>query len=193
VFLVVGLGNPGREYQDNRHNIGFMVVDALASRWRVGPMRSKFGGEVAVGEAHGERLAILKPLQFMNVSGEAAARAAAFYQVEPERVIVVHDEIDLDFGRIKVKVGGGHGGHNGLRSLCDHLGPGFLRVRCGVGRPGGGAGDRERVVGHVLGPFSRAEQKELPLLIETAADAVESLVREGTTATMNRFNRTTGD
>ena len=193
MFLVVGLGNPGPEYQDNRHNIGFMVVDSLASRWRLGALRSKFGAEVGVGEAHGHKLAIVKPMQFMNLSGEATAKAAAFYQVEPDRIIVVHDEIDLDFGRLKLKSGGGHGGHNGLRSLVQHLGPGFLRVRCGVGRPGGATGDRERVVGHVLGPFSRAEQKELPVIVDTAADAVEAVLRDGPTAAMNRYNRVAGD
>ena len=129
-------------------------------------------------------MAVLKPLEYMNLSGQAVQRAAAFYQVDDKHVIVVHDEIDLEFGRIKVKAGGGHGGHNGLRSLHEHIGPAYLRVRCGVGHPG----HKDRVIGHVLGPFSRAEQKELPFLVGAAADAVETIVKDGPIAAMNRFN-----
>ena len=184
MYLVAGLGNPGRDYQDNRHNIGFMVADELAARWRLGPLKGKFGGELGLGEVGGVRVALLKPMEFMNLSGQAVQRAAAFYQVEEKRVVVVHDEIDLEFGRIKVKAGGGHGGHNGLRSMTEQIGPAYLRVRCGVGHPG----HKERVVGHVLGPFSKAEQKELPFLVAAAADAVETLVKEGPIAAMNRFN-----
>ena len=186
MFLIAGLGNPGRDYQDNRHNIGFMVADELALRWRLGGFKSKFGGELGSGEPAGlgERVALCKPMEFMNLSGGAVQRAAAFFQVDAAQVIVVHDEIDLEFGRIKVKQGGGHGGHNGLRSMSEHLGPGYLRVRCGVGHPG----HRDRVVGHVLGPFSKAEQKELPFLIGEAADAVEAIVKDGPLRAMNRFN-----
>ena len=185
----MGLGNPGPEYADNRHNIGFMVADELAKRWRLGPMKSKFGGEVGSGEnpttAGGNRIVVVKPMQFMNVSGQAVQRAAAFYQVEAKDVIVIHDEIDLDFGRIKVKVGGGHGGHNGLRSITEQLGPAFIRIRCGVGHPG----HKDRVIGHVLGPFSKPEQKELPFLVGVAADAAEAIVKDGITPAMNQFNQ----
>jgi PTH1 family peptidyl-tRNA hydrolase len=181
---VVGLGNPGREYQDHRHNIGFMVVGELAGRLGLGPFKAKFGGELAVGEARGQKLALLRPLEFMNHSGQAVQRAAAFYQVDPGHIVVVHDEIDLEFGRLKLKAGGGHGGHNGLRSITEHLGPAFVRVRCGVGHPG----HKDRVVGHVLGPFSKAEQKELPFLVGAAADAVEAIIEGGLLAAMNRFN-----
>jgi len=127
---------------------------------------------------------VLKPMEYMNLSGQAVQRTMAFYQVDEKHVVVVHDEIDLEFGRIKVKVGGGHGGHNGLRSVSEQIGPAYVRVRCGVGHPG----HKDRVVGHVLGPFSRAEQKELPFLVGGAADAVEAIVREGPIAAMNRFN-----
>jgi peptidyl-tRNA hydrolase, PTH1 family len=184
VFLVVGLGNPGPEYRDHRHNIGFLVADELAGRFRLGAWRAKFGGELVAGEGRGQRVALLKPMEFMNLSGACVQRTAAFYQVEPARIIVVHDEIDLEFGRIKVKVGGGHGGHNGLRSLTAQIGPDFVRVRCGVGHPG----HKDRVVGHVLGPFSKAEKKEVPFLVGTAADAVETVLAEGVVAAMNRFN-----
>lgn len=180
----MGLGNPGREYADNRHNIGFLVADELARRFRVGPLKAKFGGELGLGEAHRERVAILKPMEFMNASGPPVQRTAAFFQIEPKAVIVIHDDIDLDFGRIKVKAGGGHGGHNGLRSITEQIGPAFLRVRAGVGHPG----NKDRVVGHVLGAFSKAEQKELPFLVAKAADAVEAVIAEGPTAAMNRFN-----
>ena len=184
MYLVVGLGNPGREYADNRHNIGFMVADEICRRFRLGPMKSKFGGEVGTGEAHGEKIAVLKPMEYMNLSGPPSQRAAAFFQIAPSRIVVIHDEIDLEFGRIRLKSGGGHGGHNGLRSLNEQLGPDYLRVRAGVGHPG----SKDRVVGHVLGPFTKSEQAELPDLIGTCADAVEGIIKDGMTAAMNRWN-----
>src|SRR5579883_2947581 len=169
MFLIVGLGNPGSEYAGSRHNVGFLVADELAARFRIGPLKAKFGGEIGLGEARGVRVALLKPMEYMNVSGPPVQRAAAFYQVEPKDIVVLHDDIDLEFGRLKVKVGGGHGGHNGLRSLVEHVGPAFIRVRCGVGHPG---------------------QKELPLLVGAAADAVETIIEKGVVAAMNRFNAT---
>ena len=185
MYLIAGLGNPGREYADNRHNIGFMVADELAARWRLPAWKGKLGGEFVVGEALGQRVCLLKPMEFMNVSGVAVSRHAAFHKIDDKQVVIIHDEIDLDFARVKVKQGGGHGGHNGLRSVSEQLGPDYCRVRCGVGHPG----HKERVVGHVLGPFSRPERDELPLLIGTAADAVEAILKEGLVAAMNRYNR----
>jgi PTH1 family peptidyl-tRNA hydrolase len=184
LFLVVGLGNPGPDYAESRHNIGFMVADALAARWRMGALRTKFGGEEGKGEAHGHPIVLFKPMQFMNVSGHPVSQVAGFYRVDARDVVVVHDDIDLEFGRVKVKVGGGHAGHNGLRSIHGTLGPAYVRVRCGVGHPG----HKERVIGHVLGAFSKAEQKELPFLIGTAADAVEAVIRDGAAKAMNDFN-----
>jgi PTH1 family peptidyl-tRNA hydrolase len=181
VFLVVGLGNPGREYEHTRHNIGFMVIDELARRWKVAGWRDKFGGEVAQGDGN----VVLKPQEYMNVSGQAVQRAQAFYKIEPEDTIIVHDEIDLPFGKLRVKVGGGHGGHNGLRSIIQMTHDGFTRIRCGVGKPNGG---KERVTGHVLGGFSKQEQEELPFLIGGAADAVELVMKQGATIAMNRVN-----
>jgi PTH1 family peptidyl-tRNA hydrolase len=160
-----------------------MVADALAERWRVG-LKSKFGSEHGKGEHAGRAVLLAKPMEFMNLSGPPVARLAQFYQVEPKDVIVIHDDIDLEFGRVKVKLGGGHGGHNGLRSIAEHLGSDHLRIRCGVGHPG----TKERVVGHVLGAFSKAEQKELPDLIAIAVDAVESVLDEGSAKAMNKFN-----
>jgi peptidyl-tRNA hydrolase, PTH1 family len=181
VFLIVGLGNPGREYEHTRHNVGFMVVDELVRRWKLTGWRDKFGGEIAQQDG----LIVLKPQEYMNVSGQAVQRAQAFYKIEPERTIVVHDEIDLDFGKLRVKVAGGHGGHNGLRSIIANSHDGFIRVRCGVGKPVGG---KERVTGHVLGGFSKSEQAELPFLVGGAADAVELIMSKGATAAMNAVN-----
>ena len=181
MWLVVGLGNPGREYAATRHNIGFMVADELARRLGANGWRAKFGGEIAQTADS----IVLKPQEFMNVSGLAVSRTIAFYKIESGKTIVVHDDIDIDFGRLKVKVGGGHGGHNGLRSITEQIGPEFIRVRCGVGKPSGG---KERVVGHVLGGFSKEEQKEVPFLVGEAADAVELILQKGTIAAMNKVN-----
>ena len=185
MFLVAGLGNPGAEYASHRHNIGFIVADRLAERFGLGSLKQqKFGALVGQGDSLGHRVVVLKPQKFMNLSGPPVQDAAEFFQVPPAQIIVIHDEIDLDFGRLKVKVGGGHGGHNGLRSLLTTIGPAFIRVRCGVGHPG----NKERVIGHVLGGFSKSEQKELPQLIENAADAVEAILKDGAAVAMNRFN-----
>jgi PTH1 family peptidyl-tRNA hydrolase len=181
VWLLVGLGNPGREYAETRHNIGFMVADELARRWRASGWRNKFGGEIALEK----EVVMLKPQEYMNVSGAAVQRTAAFYKISVGEVIVVHDDIDLEFGRLKVKVAGGHGGHNGLRSITEQMGADFIRVRCGVGKPIGG---KDRVTGHVLGGFSKSESQELPFLVGGAADAVELILQKGTTAAMNQVN-----
>jgi peptidyl-tRNA hydrolase, PTH1 family len=179
MWLVVGLGNPGREYADTRHNIGFMVIDELARRWKLSGWRSKFGGEVA----QEKDIVVLKPQEYMNLSGAAVQRTKAFYKAE--QIVVVHDEIDLPFGKLRVKVGGGHGGHNGLRSIIENIGGEFIRVRCGVGKPQQG---KDRVVGHVLGGFSKSEREELPFLVGGAGDAVELIMDKGPTAAMNKVN-----
>jgi PTH1 family peptidyl-tRNA hydrolase len=185
MWLVVGLGNPGPEYEGSRHNIGFMVVDELGRRMGGLSWKTKFGGEIA--QAGSAQVVVLKPQEYMNVSGQAVQRTVAFYKIEPARLIVVHDDIDLDFGRLKVKLGGGHGGHNGLRSVSEQLGEGYVRVRCGVGKPKGGG--KERVVGHVLGGFNKLEQGALPHLVGGAADAVELILKKGPTAAMNQVNQ----
>ena len=185
MWLVVGLGNPGREYAGNRHNIGFEVVAELAARAKAPPMREKFGAELAEGTLRGQRVLLCKPMEFMNVSGQPVARVAKFWKIAPESTVVVHDDLDLPFGRLKLGAGGGHGGNNGVRSLLADLGtPDFLRVRFGIGRPAPG-GDAAR---DVLADFSRAEQKDLPDLRMQAADAVEEIIASGLTAAMNRFN-----
>jgi PTH1 family peptidyl-tRNA hydrolase len=181
VWLVVGLGNPGQDYEHTRHNVGFMVVDELARRCKVAGWRNKFGGEIA----QAKDLVVVKPQEYMNVSGQAVQRTQVFYKIEPTQTIVVHDEIDLPFGKIRVKVGGGHGGHNGLRSIIQMTGDAFVRVRCGLGKPIGG---KEKVTGHVLGGFSKVEQTELPFLIGGAADAVQWILDKGPLAAMNKVN-----
>lgn len=186
MWLIVGLGNPGPKYASNRHNIGFMVVDELARRVRAEGFRSKFGGDVATCEVSGQRAALLKPMEYMNLSGRAVQRTAAFYQVEPREIVVVHDEIDLDLGRLQVKIGGGHAGNNGVRSMIQELGsPDFVRVRCGVGRPGHARG---KVADHVLGDFGKSELEEAKIIIQEAADAVEDIVKRGALLAMNRWN-----
>jgi PTH1 family peptidyl-tRNA hydrolase len=185
MHLVVGLGNPGQQYQDNRHNLGFMVVDELLARARASAPRAKFGAELVEGTLGGKRVLFCKPMEFMNLSGQAVARVAGFWKIPVADTIVVYDELDLPFGRLKLGAGGGHGGHNGVRSLLADLGdPGFARVRVGIGRPlpGRDAAD------YVLTDFSRAEAKELTELRALAADAVEAIVVHGVPAAMNRFN-----
>jgi PTH1 family peptidyl-tRNA hydrolase len=186
MWLIAGLGNPGPKYAQNRHNIGFMVVDELARRTGAEGFRSKFGGEVATCQVAGQKAALLKPMEYMNESGRAVQRTSAFYQVEPSALVVVHDEIDLPLGRLQLKQGGGHAGHNGIRSIIQHLGvPDFVRVRCGVGRPQGS----RAAAGHVLGDFGKSELVEAEILVKEAADAVDELIRKGPLLAMNRFNQ----
>jgi PTH1 family peptidyl-tRNA hydrolase len=183
--LVVGLGNPGPEYQDNRHNLGFKVVDELLARARGNTPRAKFGAELCEVTIAGERVLLCKPMEYMNVSGQVVARVAGFWKVPVGEVIVVHDELDLPFARLKLGAGGGHGGHNGVRSLLADLGDAsFARVRVGVGRPTPG----HDAANYLLSNFSRAEAKELPELVGLAADAVEAILKSGLTAAMNKFN-----
>jgi PTH1 family peptidyl-tRNA hydrolase len=183
-LLVAGLGNPGREYDRTRHNAGWLVLDELARR-HGGSWRSKFSGslsEVRVGDA---RVALLKPETYMNESGQSLGAAARFFKVEPEQVLVVHDDVDLETGRLQARAGGGLAGHNGLRSLAQHLGSqDFLRLRIGVGRPG--RGDPRSVADWVLSPFAPEDDAEA--LVSRSADAAETIVGEGLEAAQQRFN-----
>ncbi len=183
-LLVVGLGNPGREYATTRHNIGFMVVDELARR-HGGSWRSKFSGEVADVRLDGARIALLKPQTYMNESGRSVAAAAKFYKVDPEDLLAVHDEVDLEMGRMQARLGGGLAGHNGLRSMASALrSPEFLRLRIGVGRPE--RGDPRPVSDWVLSSFE--PDVDVGGLVDRAADAVEALVRDGLEEAQQRFN-----
>ncbi|MFC4020693.1 aminoacyl-tRNA hydrolase [Micromonospora sp. GCM10011542] len=187
-WLVVGLGNPGREYAGNRHNVGFMAADLLAGR-----VGAKFGrhkravAEVAEGRLGfgGPKLVLVKPLTYMNLSGGPVAALAQFYKVPPGQVIAVHDELDIAFGQVRVKCGGGEGGHNGLRSMSKSLGTKeYVRVRFGIGRPPG----RQDPADYVLSDFGAAERKELDFLVDRAADVVESVVVKGVEPTQNLFH-----
>ena len=183
-LLVAGLGNPGREYARHRHNVGFMVCDELARR-HGGSFRSKFSGELAEVRVDSLRLALLKPQTYMNDSGRSVAPAARFFKTAPSELLVVHDEVDLDVGRLQARLGGGLAGHNGLRSIADHVGGrDFLRLRIGVGRPE--RGDRRPVADYVLSPFE--PEIDVEGLVRRAADAVEVLVAEGLEAAQMRFN-----
>ena len=181
--LIVGLGNPGRQYAKTRHNIGFVVVDRLAERAGAS-FRAKYDGrfsETTVGDA---RVALLEPETFMNLSGRSVSAAARFYKLEPQDVIVVYDEIELPFDTVRAKAGGGLKGHNGLRSLADSLGtPDFVRVRCGVGRPR--RGDPRSVADYVLGAFY--EDEDPADMVERAADCVELILAEGIDEAERRF------
>jgi PTH1 family peptidyl-tRNA hydrolase len=184
-LLVVGLGNPGREYARNRHNAGFLVVDELARR-HGGSWKSKFNGQLAEIRIEGHKLALLKPETYMNESGRAVAAAAKFFKVDPDAVLVVHDEGDFDLGRLELKYGGGLGGHNGLRSIVQHLKTqDFLRLRIGVGRPE--RGDPRPLADYVLADFEPHDDAES--LIARAADAVEQLDADGLERAQARVNR----
>jgi len=183
-LLVVGLGNPGREYAKNRHNVGWMVVDELARRHGAS-WREKFAGRLAELRIEGHRVALLKPETFMNDSGRSVAAARKFFKLEPDAILVVHDEVDLEVGRLQARLGGGLAGHNGLRSVAAHLKtPDFMRLRVGVGRPE--RGDRRPVADYVLSDFEPADDADA--LVGRAADAVETLDAEGLERVQARFN-----
>lgn len=171
MLLIVGLGNPGDKYARHRHNVGFMAVDAVADAHRFGPERKKFQGLIREGEIGGEKFLSLKPQTFMNDSGQSVGAAMRFYKLQPADVVVFHDELDLAAGKIKAKIGGGLAGHNGLRSIADHIGEDFRRVRIGIGHPG----DKARVTGHVLGDFSKADQDWLAPLLDAIAKGAPKL------------------
>lgn len=185
--LVVGLGNPGRRYEGTRHNLGFRVVDALAGRWRAEPWRESLGSMAAAAEPRGVRVLLAKPQGYMNRSGEGVAALAGAAGLPPDRLLVVHDDLDLPLGTLRVRLRGGAGGHNGVRSIAASLGTGeFLRLKVGVGRPTEGCPADE----YVLSRFLPEEAPLLPAIVERAGDAVEAVLFEGPGAAMNRFHPT---
>ncbi len=189
--IVVGLGNPGPKYAKNRHNVGFMAVDRWAQDNETSPAwRERFSALVAPivqGESPGIRCLAVKPQDFMNRSGEAVAQAARFHKTQPEKIVVVHDELDFDFGRVQIKFGGGHGGHNGLRDIHQKLGSAnYVRVRVGIGRP-----TRGEVSAWVLSDFSTSDLVELPEVLDRANLAIRAVVDHGPERAMNLFNSTT--
>jgi peptidyl-tRNA hydrolase, PTH1 family len=184
-WLIAGLGNPGPGYAGNRHNCGFMVADLLAGRIGAGFRRDRSRALVATGRLAGSPVTLAKPQSYMNLSGGPVAALRAFYKIPPERIVVVHDELDIPFETIRLKRGGGDNGHNGLRSVTAALGTrDYLRVRVGIGRPPG----RMDPADYVLHDFSAAERKLLPPVLERSADAVETLVQAGLAVAQNEFN-----
>jgi len=183
-LLVAGLGNPGPRHERDRHNVGWMVIDELARRWDAS-FKAKFNGRLGETRVDDHRLALLRPETYMNESGRSISAAARFYKVPVDAVLVVHDDVDLELGRLQARVGGGLAGHNGLRSIAQALGGAdFLRLRIGVGRPG--RGDHRDVADFVLSPFEPHEDRDG--IVARAADALELLVRDGLEETQRRFN-----
>ena len=186
-WLVAGLGNPGPEYSRTRHNVGFRVADDLARRLGARFKRSKHSAQVADARDGDAQLILAKPQTFMNDSGRALAALARYYDVPLDHVIVVHDELDLPFGAVRVKLGGGTAGHNGVNDVARAIGPGFVRVRVGIGRPSG----RKDPIDFVLELYGKREEAEVPATVDLAADAVLTVVREGVSSAQTIFNKRT--
>jgi peptidyl-tRNA hydrolase, PTH1 family len=186
MWLVAGLGNPGRQYAGNRHNAGFMVVDQILRRVDAQPPRARMGAEISEASVAGDKVVFCKPMEFMNVSGTAISRAAGFWKIPSRQILVIHDDMDLDFGRMKLVEGGGTGGHNGLRSIVSSLGTeAFCRLRFGIGRPPA----HWEGADFVLADFTNQERQILVDLVEEAADAAQAIVKDGLVVAMNKFNR----
>ena len=184
--LVVGLGNPGEEYARTRHNVGYLVADGVASAYRGTFSTRKFAAEIAECSAGGERVLVMKPLTYMNHSGEVVGAALRFWKLGLEDLVVVHDDLELEPFRVQVKVGGGHSGHNGVKSVNAHVGsPEYCRVRMGVGRPP----PRMDPADYVLGRFSKGEEKDLEACVAWAVEAARAVVEQGAAKAMNQFNR----
>ena len=182
MMIIAGLGNPGQKHAKQRHNIGFMAVDAIAALHGFDNWRSQFQALTAQGRINGKKVLLVKPQTFMNNSGAAIAGAMRFYKVPMEKLVVCYDELDLAPGKLRVKRGGGHAGHNGLRSIDSHLGPNYWRIRLGIGHPG----EKSRVLGHVLGDFSKDEQSWLVPLIAAIAQEIHYIVDDNQASFMSR-------
>jgi peptidyl-tRNA hydrolase, PTH1 family len=184
MFLLVGLGNPGTKYAGNRHNIGFMAVDEIVRRHGFSSWRKRFKGEVAEGVLAGEKVLVLKPLTFMNESGQSVGEAMRFLDLEPDKVIVVYDELDLQPGKVRVKLGGGAAGHNGIRSISSHISPHYVRVRLGIGHPG----DKNLVYPHVLSDFAKSDKAWVESLLQAVADEAAYLIEGDYAKFQNRVH-----
>ena len=185
--LLVGLGNPGAKYAGNRHNIGFMAVDRIAADHGFGPWKGKFQGTLSEGRLGGDKAILLKPQTFMNLSGQSVGEAVRFYRLSPDDVIVFHDELDLAPGKVRVKQGGGHAGHNGLRSIHAHIGDGYARVRLGIGHPG----RKELVSGYVLHDFAKADDDWLDDVLRGLSEGADALAAGDAARFMNAVSRFT--
>lgn len=188
MLLLAGLGNPGAKYAGNRHNIGFMAVDAIQRRHDFAPWSKKFKAEISEGQIANEKVLLIKPQTFMNLSGDAVGEAMRFYKLEPGQITVLYDELDLGPGRVRIKVGGGHGGHNGIKSLDAHCGKDYRRVRLGIGHPG----TKEAVHNHVLGDFAKIDRVWLEPLLDAIADNADMLIRGEESQFLNKLSLATG-
>ena len=171
-ILFVGLGNPGEKHKNSRHNVGFMALDCLSAFHKFGRSRTKFLGRTAMGSLDDRKLISFKPQTFMNESGRAVREASNFYKIGPERIIVFHDELDLPFGQVRVKKGGGHAGHNGLKSIDENIGTDYFRIRIGISHPG----EKEKVTGHVLGDLSKEDAETLQKILTSIAENISTLI-----------------
>lgn len=184
MLVIAGLGNPGTKYANNRHNVGFMAADAIARRHSFSPWSKKFQAEIASGTLAGEKVLLVKPQTFMNLSGQSVGEALRFHKLSPSDLVVLYDELDLAPGKVRIKTGGGAGGHNGIRSLDAHVGKDYRRVRIGIGHPG----VKEMVHNHVLGDFAKADREWLDPLLEAIADHAEMLARGDDNGFMNKLS-----
>ncbi len=187
--LLAGLGNPGSKYANNRHNVGFMVIDEIAGAWGFANWRKRFQGETSEGLIEGQKVLLLKPITFMNESGRSLGDAVRFYNLSLDDVFVIHDELDLPSGKMRTKTGGGHAGNNGVRSIKTHLGDDFHRVRIGVGHPG----DKSKVSGHVLKDFAKSDQPWLSKMITAIADEIPLLLNGEVASFQNRVHLATAE
>lgn len=188
MLLIAGLGNPGPQYERNRHNVGFMAADAIARRHSFSGFSKKFRGEIAEGALAGEKVLLLKPMTFMNLSGDSIGEAMRFYKLGPADIIVMHDELDLAPGKLKLKTGGGNGGHNGLKSIDAHCGKDYKRLRIGIGHPG----DKARVNPHVLGDFIKSDAEWLEPMLDAIADHAELLAKGDDAGFLNKIAQSGG-
>ncbi|MBS6601135.1 MAG: aminoacyl-tRNA hydrolase [Clostridium sp.] len=183
MFLIVGLGNPGREYENTRHNIGFAAIDIIAEKYNIDVNRTKFKGEYGEGFINGNKVILLKPYTFMNLSGESVREAIDFYKLTEEEVLIIYDDISLEVGRLRIREKGSAGGHNGIKSIINHMGTDvFTRIKIGVGAPKGD------LVNHVLGKFSKEEVNILKQTLDVVAKATEDIIANGAKDAMNKFN-----
>lgn len=183
MFLIAGLGNPDKEYEGNRHNVGFMAVDSLVHRYNFAPFKNRFNALVSEGNIDGKKVIAVKPLTYMNNSGQAVRAAMDFYKMSVSELFVIHDDMDLPFAKVKAKIGGGAGGHNGLRSIDAHCTSAYTRLRIGIGRPE----SKDQVVNFVLSDFSKAQKKDLEVLFDEIGEALPVLLSEGTGGFLNRL------
>lgn len=183
MYLIVGLGNPGDEYRHTRHNVGFDVIDLLSSKYNISVNRIKFRGMYGEGNIMNEKVIILKPATYMNLSGESVAEVVNFYKIPKENIIIVYDDISLEIGRLRIRNNGSAGGHNGIKNIILNLSTEeFSRIKVGVGQPKG------NLVSHVLGKFSKEEREVVGKMVEASADAVVTIIKEGASTAMNKFN-----